>query len=46
MICERERATFPYLTVEEGIQIFLTGGMAISSPMTIRKATDFVDFRV
>ena len=27
-ICERERVTFPNITVEEGIRIFLTGGMA------------------
>ncbi len=29
MICERDRAMYPDLTVEEGIRIFLTGGMAI-----------------
>src|SRR5918911_679604 len=29
VICERERAMFPDLTVEEGIRIFLTGGMAL-----------------
>jgi len=34
VICERERARFPDITVEEGIQILLTGGMAISSQMT------------
>ncbi len=33
VICERDRATFPDITVEEGIQIFLTGGMAIPSRM-------------
>ena len=26
VICERERASFPNITVEEGIRIFLTGG--------------------
>ena len=31
VICERGRATFPDLTVEEGIRIFLTGGMALPS---------------
>ncbi len=31
VICERQRAAFPDLTVEEGIRIFLTGGMAIPS---------------
>ena len=29
VICERERALFPDITVEEGIRIFLTGGMAL-----------------
>ena len=31
VICERDRAAFPDLTVEEGIRIFLTGGMSIPS---------------
>jgi uncharacterized membrane protein len=29
VICDRDRAVFPDLTVEEGIRIFLTGGMAL-----------------
>ena len=29
VICERERVTFPDVSVEEGIKIFLTGGMAL-----------------
>ena len=29
VLCERERATFPNITVEDGISIFLTGGMAL-----------------
>jgi uncharacterized membrane protein len=29
VICPRERASFPDLTVEQGIRIFLTGGMAM-----------------
>jgi uncharacterized membrane protein len=29
VICERERATFPDISVEEAIRIFLTGGMAL-----------------
>jgi uncharacterized membrane protein len=29
VICERERASFPDLSVEDGIRIFLTGGMAL-----------------
>ena len=31
VICERQRATFPAITVEEAIRIFLTGGMAMPS---------------
>jgi uncharacterized membrane protein len=34
VVCERRKATFPDLSVEEGIQIFLTGGMAIPSRIT------------
>ena len=29
VICDRERAMFPDISVEEGIRIFLTGGMAL-----------------
>ena len=29
MLCERERATFPDIAVQDGIRIFLTGGMAL-----------------
>jgi uncharacterized membrane protein len=29
VICARERATFPDISVEDGIRIFLTGGMAL-----------------
>jgi uncharacterized membrane protein len=29
IICERSRATFPDISVEEGIRIFLTAGMAL-----------------
>jgi uncharacterized membrane protein len=34
VICERGRASFPDISVEEGIRIFLTGGMAL--PRQIR----------
>jgi len=34
VICARERAMYPDITVEEGIRIFLTGGMAF--PPTLR----------
>jgi uncharacterized membrane protein len=29
VICERARVSFPDITVEEGIRVFLTGGMAL-----------------
>jgi uncharacterized membrane protein len=29
VICERDRVTYPDLSVEDGIRIFLTGGMAL-----------------
>ena len=29
VVCERERAVFPDISVQEGIRIFLTGGMAL-----------------
>jgi hypothetical protein len=29
MIFERDRAVFPDISVEDGIRIFLTGGMAL-----------------
>ena len=31
VICERSRAMFPDISVEEGVRIFLTGGMAMPS---------------
>jgi uncharacterized membrane protein len=34
VVCPRERAVFPDISVEEGIRIFLTGGMAL--PPTLR----------
>ena len=37
VICEPERAVFPDLTVEEGIRIFLTGGMAM--PPSVRSGS-------
>ncbi len=36
VICERDRALFPDITVEEGIRIFLTGGMAIPARLAAR----------
>ncbi|MBW8713177.1 MAG: hypothetical protein JF632_03735, partial [Acidobacteria bacterium] len=47
IICTREKASYPDVTVEQGIRIFLTGGMAISSRIRARRGVDRVgDFRV
>ena len=47
VICERERLMFPDITVEEGIRIFLTGGMAIPAHVKRVHADEHVgDFRV
>jgi uncharacterized membrane protein len=47
VICERARATFPDISVEEGIRIFLTGGMAMPSRVRGAAGDDHVkDFRV
>jgi len=35
VICERARATFPDISVEDGIRIFLTGGMALPPEVRI-----------
>jgi uncharacterized membrane protein len=47
VICPRDRAAFPDITVEQGIRIFLTGGMALSARVRARRGDDRVhDFRV
>ena len=47
IICPRERASYPDISVEQGIRIFLTGGMALSSRIKARDGADRVgDFRV
>ncbi len=47
IICPRDKASFPDITVEQGIRIFLTGGMALSSRIKARRGDDRVgDFRV
>jgi uncharacterized membrane protein len=47
IICPRDRASFPDLTVEQGIRIFLTGGMALGARLRVRRGDDRVhDFRV
>lgn len=47
IVCARDKASFPDITVEQGIRIFLTGGMALSSRVKARRGDDRVgDFRV
>jgi uncharacterized membrane protein len=46
VICERQHALFPDITVEEGIRIFLTGGMALPSLVRGTKHDRGTDFRV
>jgi uncharacterized membrane protein len=47
LILPRDRATYPDITVEQGIRIFLTGGMALSSRLRARRGDDRVEsFRV
>jgi len=47
IICPRDKASFPDITVEQGIRIFLTGGMALASRIKARRGDDRVgDFRV
>jgi uncharacterized membrane protein len=43
VVVPRERVSFPDLTVEQGIRIFLTGGMALPSRMHAQPGTDRVD---
>ncbi len=38
IVCRPERASFPDLTVEEGIRVFLTGGMGIPARMKVSGA--------
>lgn len=47
IICPRDRAAYPDITVEQGIRIFLTGGMALAARLRARRGDDRVhDFRV
>ena len=47
VVCERDRAVFPDLSVEDGIRIFLTGGMALpSSVRELAAEKRAKDFRV
>ena len=40
VICERDRASFPDISVEEGIRIFLTGGMALPGRVSTPQGDD------
>ena len=47
LICPRDKVSFPDITVEQAIRIFLTGGVALSSRVRARRGADRVaDFRV
>jgi uncharacterized membrane protein len=47
IICPRDKASYPDITVEQGIRLFLTGGMSLSSRVKARRGDDRVgDFRV
>lgn len=47
VICPREKVAYPDITVEQGIRVFLTGGMALASRVRARRGDDRVgDFRV
>jgi uncharacterized membrane protein len=47
IICHRDKASYPDITVEQGIRIFLTGGMALAGRIRARAGTDRVgDFRL
>lgn len=40
IICPRDKATFPDITVEQAIRIFLTGGVAFSSRVRAKRGAD------
>lgn len=47
LICPRDKVSYPDVTVEQGIRIFLTGGMAIAARLKARRGDDRVEgFRV
>ena len=47
IVYPRDRVSFPDITVEQAIRIFLTGGMAMSARVRARRGDDRVgDFRV
>jgi uncharacterized membrane protein len=47
IVVPRDRASYPDISVEQGIRIFLTGGMALAGRIKVRRGDDRVgDFRV
>jgi uncharacterized membrane protein len=47
VICPREKVSYPDITVEQGIRVFLTGGMALGGRVRARREADGVhDARV
>jgi uncharacterized membrane protein len=47
VVCPSDKASYPDITVEQGVRIFLTGGMALSSRVRARRGDDRVGhFRV
>ena len=42
VICPRDRVAFPDITVEQGIRVFLTGGMAMAGRIRARRGDDRV----
>ncbi len=47
LICPRDKVSYPDITVEQGIRIFLTGGMALAARLRARRGDDRVEsFRV
>ena len=38
IVCPRDRVTFPDITVEQGIRIFLTGGMALPGRLRLQES--------
>jgi len=46
-ICQPDRVAYPDMTVEQGIRVFLTGGMAMAGRIRARRGDDRAgDFRV
>lgn len=43
VVCERDRVSFPDISVEEGIRIFLTGGMALPPRVRVDRGQDPVN---